>query len=290
MERTKDPEGFEGGLLSPRLLASVRDAGDLAISMRMRGLTSEVKSTKEDIVTEGDRAVSSAVRGNLSMQFPGIMFMDEELAGSETVDVLAHDLVAIIDPIDGTSNYYNEGVASSTEAALNPYWGISVGLVRRGEVCAGVIYQPVLRKLFYAEKGRGAFLNGARMAVSTTRSLSDARLIYDYPYPKDKREYDLTARVVGRLGAEVVSMEKLGSQVIEAMEVAEGKRDIFMHLRTKPWDVAAAIAIVTEAGGNAMDSAGAPYALGGPSILLTNGVVDIAPLTRIVDEERDTDS
>ena len=128
-------------------------------------------------------------------------------------------------------------------------------------------------------------MNGTRMHVSSTNSLSNARLQYDYPYPKDAREFALTARVMPRLEKEVGSMHRIGSQVIATMEVAQGKADMFMHLRTKPWDVAAAMLIIQEAGGVAMNVTGEPFALKNKSIVLTNGRIDVSRPIQIVYEE-----
>ncbi len=288
MEKTSSADAFEGEVVNERFLKCMRDAGALALEVRQKGLSAEVKSSKEDIVTEGDRTISLLLQKQLTELFPGIEFIDEEDAGSDKSAIPARSMVAIIDPIDGTSNYYNNGVAESATPA-NPNWGISVGIVKNGEICGGAICQPSLQKLFYAEKDRGAYVNGKRLATSTTKSFADARMTYDYPYPKDEREYDLTARVLERLHTSILSAEKLGSQVIEAMEVAQGKSDFFLHLKTKPWDVAAAVAIVTEAGGKALNITGEPFRIADQSIILTNGAIDTSSLIHIINQELERD-
>ncbi len=290
IEKAFDHNSFRGEILRPDFLRSVVEAGNLALNVRQEGLTSEVKSTKEDIVTRGDLAVSSMLRERLSQLFPGIVFIDEEVPESDSLDITAHAMVAIIDPIDGTTNYYNKGEKDSSEAPANPNWAVSVGITREGKLHAGVIYQPMLQKLFYAERGRGAYMNGKRLHVSTTQSLSDARLIYDYPYPKDKKEYELTGRVLAALEPQITSAERLGSAVVETMEVAEGKSDFFMLLRTQPWDVAAAAVIVEEAGGTAFNATGEPFKIGNRSIVLTNGKIEIAPLIHLIYQKLGSDS
>ena len=123
IEKLRNPDNFEGKVITPDLLKCVHDAGIVALEVRRRGLTSKVKSTKEDLVTEGDLAVSSILQARLSELFPGIVFIDEEVLGNERIDVGQYDLVAIIDPVDGTSNYFDNGKTESQNKPLNPIWG-----------------------------------------------------------------------------------------------------------------------------------------------------------------------
>ncbi|HET9946731.1 MAG TPA: inositol monophosphatase [Patescibacteria group bacterium] len=279
------PEEFHGEIIVPDVFNAVISAGNLALEVREQGLRAQVKSTKEDLVTQGDRYVSEALKKSLGVLFPGIAVLDEERTETHGIDLKAQGMVAIIDPIDGTSNYYS-GYLEMDESKKNPYWGVSVGIMKNGELVAGVIFQPQLQKIYYAEKGKGAYMNGKRIHVSNIHSLAGAKLIYSSPYPKDKEAFFSSARVIERIETETsMQAETLGSQVIEAMQVAEGKKDAFLHLCTKPWDMAAAVVIAREAGGRIMTAFGTEYPLFGPAILISNSNLDVSPITSLVGEE-----
>lgn len=276
IEDIPTPEKFRGEIISEQFLQCVRDAGALSLAVRKEGLSAEFKKDpagKDELVTKGDKAVSERIQEQLTRLFPGIVFIDEEVAGSSDIDVTEHKLVAVIDPIDGTTNYFNEG-----KSEMNPNWGISVGIVKNGEIVAGVIFQPASDKLFYAEKGRGAYVNGKRLRPSTTATLEGARVVRESVGANNKEQFALTKRAEAVLERKEASVEELGSQAIAAAEVAEGKRDAFLRYKTVLYDVAAAVAIVREAGGKVLNSAGEPFSPNDKDIIVTNGVIDVTPL------------
>jgi myo-inositol-1(or 4)-monophosphatase len=188
-----------------------------------------------------------------------------------------------VDPIDGTGNYYR-GYLSPDQAS--PDWGVSVGIIRDGKVAAGIIYQPQTKALYFAERGKGAFMNDEKIHVSDQCEVRGDVLTGDSPYPHDKVSYAAYGKAVERYSQELgVHIEQLGSQVIDAMLVARGKKAGFLHFQTKPWDIAAAISIVTEAGGKVMDIFGQEYTLFEKTVLMTNGTLDIEEITKIAREE-----
>ncbi len=157
-----------------------------------------------------------------------------------------------------------------------------MGVIKDGQIYAGIIYQPQAHKIYYAEKGKGAYVNGYKLKVSATEKSEGAALIYSPTYSKDKEAFELTNIVIDRLKKEIhMSTETLGSQVIETMQVAEGEKDVFIHFKTKPWDIAAAVAIVFEAGRKAYNTKGENYILFEDTILLTNGKLDISQIVKI---------
>jgi hypothetical protein len=161
---------------------------------------------------------SSKARWRLSGDFGGKKcrdpYLDEETQETHGIDVANEELVVVIDPIDGTTNYY-EASLEEGEEKRNTNWAISVGFVKNGELRAGVVSQPQTGKIYYAEKGEGAYLNGKRLRVSHTLAPQGAKLIYSPPYPKDKEAYATSETAIARIGNEIpMRVTTLGSQVI----------------------------------------------------------------------------
>jgi myo-inositol-1(or 4)-monophosphatase len=275
---------LKGDLITPQLLRAMSELGRLSLSIRNREMHARMKSTAEELVTEGDILLTEAIKKMISHLFPNCGYLDEETDNTHGIDLPHEGLIAVIDPIDGTANYYS-GSLEPNKAKRNANWGISVGFVKNGVLRAGLVCQPQTGKIYYAEKGKGAYLNGKRLRVSPTSAAQGAKLIYSPPYPKDKEAYAASRAAIARIRNEIpMEVTTLGSQVIEAMQVAEGKQDIFVHFQTKPWDIAAASIIVTEAGGRCLDVLGNDYILFGDTILLANSDMDLAPITRIISE------
>jgi myo-inositol-1(or 4)-monophosphatase len=275
---------FNGELITPQLLCEIGKLGQLSLSIQDKGMGVKMKSTEEELVTEGDTRLTGEIKEVVYRLFPGCECLDEETERTHRVDISQEDFVAVIDPIDGTANYY-KGSLERDKARRNANWGISVGFVKNGELRAGVVCQPQTGKIYYAERGMGAFLNGKRIKVSPTLAPQGAKLIYSPPYPKDREAYAASGAAIARIGSEIpMKVTTLGSQVIEAMQVAEGKQDIFIHFKTKPWDIAAASIIIAEAGGRCLDAKGNGYILFGDTILLANGEMNLDPITMIISE------
>lgn len=268
----------EGEYVNQKTISLVKVCGQKAIEIRNKGLSAEVKSSKEDIVTKGDTEITEILKSELSKTFPDINYLDEETSSTHELKSFTGKFFAVIDPIDGTSNYFNN----------NENWGVSVGFVNNGEIIGGIIYQPDLNKMYCCEKGKGAFLNGQRLSTSKQKTLNGSVPYFDFPYPKDKDEYELTQKFIDRL-PQLLQTEKpikLGSQVIEIMKVAEGNADLFFMFKTKPWDVAAAISIVSEAGGLYTNSSGESYSLFEEDIVISNGQIDLNPFFETVYKTR----
>ena len=106
IENGAQPDVFSGEVINADFLNSMKEAGELALSVRRKGLTSGIKSTKEDLVTQGDFAVSAMVQRKLLQLFPGITFIDEEVPKSDMIDVSQHAMVAILDPINLKTNFF----------------------------------------------------------------------------------------------------------------------------------------------------------------------------------------
>lgn len=275
------PTDFE--FIKIDFILTVKEAGRVAVGLRERGVSVRVKSSKRksfdqrylDIVTEADYLVGDMLTKRLKSLYPQILFIAEE-SGLKTCDDLSKiKLTAVIDPIDGTREFF---------AGQSGNWAISIGFVEKKDLVAGVVYQPEKKLLYLAEKGRGAFLNGEKIKVSSTSSIIGAKAMFDYPYETDKREYRLMVRLKDEVAKKLKleKLERLGSQVVAISQVAEGAADFFFAVKVKPWDVAGPLSVIQEAGGDYFDIVGKEYNLFDEKILITNGRIDAAPFVEIV--------
>ena len=211
-----------------------------------------------DIVTEADRMSEAIILSAIHEQYPGHDVLSEESAATRN----GSSFRWIIDPLDGTTNY----------AHGYPVFCVSIALEREGEVCLGVVFNPMLDEMFTAEKGGGAYLNGGRLAVSGTAILSHGLLATGFPYDiRVSKDNNINYFVEMALKARAI--RRAGSAALDLAYVAAGRFDGFWELKLSPWDTAAASLLVREAGGIVTDLFGAPFALLSPHVLASNGVL-----------------
>lgn len=166
-----------------------------------------------------------------------------------------------IDPLDGTTNY----------ARGMPTFSCSVAMVRDGDVQCGAVYDPQLDHLFYAQRGEGSFLNGQRLQVSACDTLMESILLLDWPRDQSYREQ--SARFLSKLAPRVGTVRSRGSAALSFCYVAVGWADVYYQFTLHPWDVAAGLLIVEEAGGTVTNLRGEAYDLHGLSWLASNGLL-----------------
>jgi myo-inositol-1(or 4)-monophosphatase len=197
-----------------------------------------------NLVTEADLASEKEVVAILKRRFPGAAILAEE-AGEERGDT---GLRFIIDPLDGTTNF----------AHGYPVFAVSIACEEGTSVTAGTVYDPIRRELFTAARGKGAFLNGRRLEVSSTQRLEEALLVTGFPY--DLKE-DLTGnlRLFNRFMGASRAIRRDGSAALDLCHVAAGRCDGFWEEKLGPWDTAAGALIVEEAGGRVTDLAGGQF-------------------------------
>jgi myo-inositol-1(or 4)-monophosphatase len=165
----------------------------------------------------------------------------------------------VVDPLDGTSNYLR-GI---------PIFGISIALLFKDEIQLGVIYLPQTDELFWAEKGKGAYLDGQKIQVSKTNELKKTATTLEWGRSEKDRKY--FGRILAQLLPRVGTTKHLGSSVYNFSMLARGRIDAMMDQGARIWDHAAGILLVKEAGGKVTDFKGKPWSLGGDKILATNG-------------------
>jgi len=213
-----------------------------------------------DFVSHADLRAERTLRTELARVRPEYGFLGEE--GGETRGDGRNRW--IVDPLDGTTNFLH-GV---------PHFAISIGLEREGEIVAGVVYQPISDELFWAEKGSGAFIDtpnarSRRLRVSGRKDPARALVATGIPNV-GKGGHDTYLPKLGAVTKRTAGIRRWGAASLDFAFVAAGRYDAFFEFGLAPWDVAAGMLLVREAGGTITDVAGSPYVLGGPSILASN--------------------
>jgi myo-inositol-1(or 4)-monophosphatase len=214
-----------------------------------------------DFVSRADIMAERTLRKELERTRPEYGFLGEE--GGETKGDGRNRW--IVDPLDGTNNFIH-GV---------PHFNISIGLERDGEIIAGVVYQPISDELFWAEKGNGAFIDtpyarSRRLRVSGRKDPGRALVGTGIPH-LGKGDHAAYLRKLGVVMSKTAGVRRWGAAALDLAFVAAGRFDAYFEYGLQPWDVAAGILLVREAGGMISDTNGLPYELGGPSLLATNG-------------------
>ena len=222
-----------------------------------------------DLVTEIDLRVEREFRSLIAGRFPDHVVLGEEFSEAAERDA-APEYCWVFDPVDGTTNY----------AHALPIFCSSLALEIRGEPAVAAIYDPTRRELFTAERGQGAWLNGARLRVSAADTLIDSLLCTGFPYSV---QHD-AASLVGLFGEFLKvsrAVRRLGSAAIDLCYVAAGRLDGFWEQSLHPWDVAAGALIIQEAGGRVTDLAGGPYSSRAGNLVASNGHIHDAMVTTI---------
>ncbi len=196
-----------------------------------------------DYVTEVDKQVQNFIQMALKEKYPEIQFLGEE-KNNEDIDFSG--LVWVLDPVDGTTNLIHDYRRSS----------ISLALMENAETVFGMVYQPYTEELFYAEKGKGAFLNGRQIHVSRAETMEECMFAFGTaPYEKEKYGEE-SFRKLYRVFMDSQDIRRSGSAAIDMAETAAGRIDGFFERRLSIWDYAAGRLLVAEAGGRATDFEG----------------------------------
>jgi myo-inositol-1(or 4)-monophosphatase len=222
-----------------------------------------------DFVSTADLRAERTLKTELQRARPGYGLLFEESAPEPGSDGRHR---WIVDPLDGTTNFLH-GI---------PHFSISIGLEREGDIIAGVIYEPTRDEMFWAEKGVGAYVNDRRLRVSARRALADAVIGTGIPFREhgDHRTYLAT---LGAVMAATSGVRRLGSAALDLAYVAAGRYDGFWEFGLRPWDLAAGILLVREAGGYVSDLAGGHSMMTGGDVLAANNHLHL-PLGALIRE------
>lgn len=214
------------------------------------------KKGPSDFVSKADRKSESVLRAELTKARPRFGLLMEESGETEGQDTSNR---WVVDPLDGTTNFLH-GI---------PHFAISIAVERDGEPYAGVIYSPIPDEMFIAEKGLGASLNGRRIRVSARRRLDEALFATGIPF-QGLPDHDLFRRQITGVMAATAGVRRFGAAALDMAWVAAGRYDGYWENGLKPWDLAAGVVIVREAGGFVTDLAGGDQMLHGGGVLAAN--------------------
>jgi myo-inositol-1(or 4)-monophosphatase len=241
-------------------IQTARDAGRLLAEKFGRAL--QVTSKGDiDIVTEADLASERLIVERIQSYHPRHSILTEEAGDVVAVGDQRAEYKWIVDPLDGTTNY----------AHGYPCFCVSIALEHDGRVVAGVVYDPLRDELFAAERGEGATLNGRRIRVSDTQELGGALLCTGFPY--DVRERGDFARHFRQFIMRAQSVRRDGAAALDLAYVAAGRFDGFYEEGLRPWDVAAGVLLVEEAGGRVTHYDGARFDIYSQLIAASNGLI-----------------
>ncbi len=216
------------------------------------------KEGVNNLVTEVDTEAEDKIIGIIRASFPSHTIISEEVGEL----IKPSDYQWLIDPIDGTVNFAH-GI---------PICCVSIGLMYNGDLILGAVFNPMMNELFFAEKGKGATLNGVPISVSVKSDFRTACLVTGFPYKwPDSREHPI--KVFERIVLEGLPVRRLGSAAIDLCWVACGRFDGFWEYNLSAWDVAAGYLIVQEAGGRITDFDGKRYNVFEKETLATNGLI-----------------
>jgi len=210
-----------------------------------------------DLVTKVDLACETVIRDVLGKQTPDIPILAEEGGGASHATTRW-----IVDPLDGTTNFVHGF----------PAFAVSIGLQVNGTLEVGCIYDPLRDHTYTARRGQGAWCNGQRLAVSQTSALSDALLLTGFPYDRtDNADHYL--RYVKMFLEQSQGLRRAGAAALDLAHIAAGRADGFWEFKLAPWDVAAGVLLVKEAGGTVTDMDLSDIDIDRPRILATNGLI-----------------
>jgi myo-inositol-1(or 4)-monophosphatase len=238
------------------MAAIAREAGALLMDYFHQHVKVEYKG-EADLVTVADRKSETLIRERISQHWPTHDILGEEGGLQDT----GNDYRWYVDPLDGTTNF----------AHGFPVFCVSLGLDYKGERIAGVIYDPTRNELFAAEQGSGAYLNQQRIHVSAIANLSECLVATGFP--SHKRHKNPNIFFYHHITLHTHGVRRAGSAALDLCCVACGRFDGFWEFNLNPWDTAAGVLIVQEAGGKVTDFRGGPFQLNSRETLASNGLV-----------------
>lgn len=240
----------------PSMETIAREAGALLMRYFRQRIGYEYKGSR-DLVTQADRESEELIVRHIRERWPGHDLIGEEGARHES----GSDWRWYIDPLDGTTNF----------AHGFPVFCVSLGLEHKGELVAGVLYDPTRDELFAAEKGTGATLNGERIHVSQTRELK--RSLLATGFPSYKRHQNPNIHFYHQLTLRSHGIRRPGSAALDLATVASGRVDGYWEFHLNPWDTSAGVLLVREAGGIVTRFDGSPWRIDSRETLASNGLI-----------------
>jgi len=215
-----------------------------------------LRRTVKGITTKYDKEVDEVFVKAISEKYPAYNIWTEESGSTDK----GSEYTWIADPLDGTVNF----------AIGNPLFCVALALLRKNEPILGVTYAPAINELFVAEKGKGAFLNLERISVSTAEELEECYVYFCEGGDEDRLR---TGKINAVVYPRVRDLRKLGSASLEAAWIACGRGDAYITTKIEPWDIAAGVLLVREAGGKVTNFRGEAWKAESSDLVFSNGRV-----------------
>jgi len=255
------------GSFVPAMAEIAREAGALLMEYFRQQVKVKVEYKGEaDLVTVADRNSEMLIRERIKKQWPSHDVLGEEQGLIDT----GSEYRWYVDPLDGTTNF----------AHGFPVFCVSMALEHKNQRIAGVVYDPTRDELFAAERGSGAYLNHERIRVSTTANLAECLVATGFP--SHKRHKNPNIYFYHQITLRTHGVRRAGSAALDLCCVACGRFEGFWEFNLNPWDTAAGVLIVEEAGGKVTDFGGGPFQLNSRETLATNGLVHAAMLNEFM--------
>lgn len=241
------------------LMKAVKESGAIIQQYFNGTFVIENKEGINNLVTEVDKLAEKCIIDIIKQHYPAHSIISEEVGELKQES----DYQWIIDPIDGTVNFAH-GI---------PLCCVSIGVLHHDKLVLGAVYNPVMNELFFAEKGKGAYLNDRQISVSKKEDFRAACLVTGFPYHWPETGGEHPVRVFERFVLAGLPVRRLGSAAIDLCWVACGRFDGFWEYNLSSWDVAAGYLIVEEAGGRVTNFDGGQYTVFDRQTLATNGLI-----------------
>jgi len=249
VERVPDQRAAAEGAHRHQAHAAVGEVEHLQVSLK----------GPANFVSSADHRAEQTLREELAKARPGYGFLGEEGGRTEGSDK-THTW--IVDPLDGTTNFLHS----------IPHFAISIGLQRDDTIVAGLVYNPVTDEMFTAERGKGAFLNDKRLRVAARRTLADAMVSCAIPH-RGRGDLALGNRELAAVQPQVAGLRRFGAAALDFAWVAAGRTDGYWERNLSPWDMAAGLLLVREAGGFVTDMDGGDSMLHAGHIVAGNEAI-----------------
>ncbi|GAA6235090.1 inositol monophosphatase 1-like [Lates japonicus] len=231
-------------------ISVAKQASEIILSAFQQQKEVKLKSSPADLVTETDQRVEKILISAIRTKYPLHRFIGEESVAAGECLELTDSPTWIIDPIDGTVNFVHRF----------PFVAISIAFTVNKQMEFGIVYSCVEDKLFYAQRGRGAFLNGERLHASRQEDISRCVVVTEIGAERDDLALStMTSNIFRLLKLPVHGVRALGTAAVDMCQVATGGADAYYHIGMHCWDIAASAIIVQEAGGVVMDTDGSEF-------------------------------
>lgn len=212
-----------------------------------------LRKTSKEAATIYDKLSDKFIVGQIRKRYPDHNILSEEGGFKKG----SSNYLWVVDSLDGTGNFANQ----------NPLFSICIALMKDNRIILGAVFAPVIDEFYIAEKGKGAFFNGKRIRVSRISEIEKSYLVYCEGGEKNRQRF---AKIINKIYPEVIDVRKIGSAGLETSWVASGRAESYFTTKIEPWDVAAGVLLVQEAGGKISDFKGNSWQVKTSDLLFSN--------------------